>query len=183
MVGSRDLTKSAEQFNRAKKHLARGVASGIRVQQLPVPITFSHARGSAMWDIDGNCYIDYSLAYGPLILGHTPDILVKAVEDQVRRGITFGANHLIEAELAEAICRTVPSAEQCVFSSTGTEAVQVALRIARAATGRHKVIKFLGHYHGWHMADDWSRAGRHPGRGAPKWLPTGGHRFLLSERS
>lgn len=102
-----------------------------------------------MWDIDGNHYVDYSLAYGPLILGHTPDLLLRAAERQMRRGIAFGANHVLEAELAEAICRTVPSAEKCVFSSTGTEAVQVALRIARAATGRRKVVKFLGHYHGW----------------------------------
>lgn len=145
----RELTNSIKHFERAKQHLARGVSSGIRAQQIPVPVTFDHAHGSLMWDIDGNKYIDYSLGCGPLILGHTPDVVVKAAEAQMRRGIAFGANHRIEAELAEAICRTVPSAEQCVFSNTGTEAVQVALRIARAATGRRKIIKFLGHYHGW----------------------------------
>lgn len=149
MSGPPDFSRSVAHFSRAQTRLARGVASGIRVQQLPVPVTFSHAHGSTMWDIDGNRYIDYSLAYGPLILGHTPDILIGAVGEQMRRGFTFGANHLLEAELAEAICRTVPSAEQCVLSSTGTEAVQVALRIARASTGRRKIIKFLGHYHGW----------------------------------
>ncbi len=102
-----------------------------------------------MWDIDGNEYLDYSLAYGPLILGHTPRVIVEAAAAQLHRGIAFGANHRAEAELAEAICRTVPSAQMCVFSTTGTEAVQVALRIARAATGRAQIVKFLGHYHGW----------------------------------
>ncbi|WP_419703223.1 aspartate aminotransferase family protein [Promicromonospora sp. NFX87] len=114
-----------------------------------MPIAFTHANGAAMWDVDGNQYIDYSLAYGPLILGHNPRRVVDAIEAQVRRGISFGANHPLEAQLAEAICRVVPSAEQCIFSNTGTEAVQVALRIARAATGRTKIVKFLGHYHGW----------------------------------
>ncbi len=145
----RSLKRSSDQFERARLHLARGVASGIRAQQLPVPVTFSHAHGASMWDIDGNEYLDYSLAYGPLILGHTPRVITEATVGQLQRGSAFGANHQAEAELAEAICRTLPSAEMCVFSSTGTEAVQVALRIARAATGRTKILKFLGHYHGW----------------------------------
>ncbi|MGC4900562.1 aspartate aminotransferase family protein [Micromonospora echinospora] len=144
-----DLSASIKHFERASRHLARGVSSGIRAQQLPVPVTFSRGSGSALWDVDGNRYVDYTLAYGPLILGHSPDALIAAVSEQLRRGSTFGANHPLETELAEAICRTVPSAAMCVFSSTGTEAVQVALRIARAATGRRKVVKFLGHYHGW----------------------------------
>lgn len=148
-LSERSLQGSVHQFNRARQHLARGVSSGIRAQQLPVPITFSHAQGASMWDIDGNEYLDFSLAYGPLVLGHSPGVVSEAVALQMQRGIAFGANHRAEAELAEAICRTVPSAEMCVFSSTGTEAVQVALRIARAATGRAKVVKFLGHYHGW----------------------------------
>ena len=115
---------------------------------MPLPITFDHGRGSRLWDIDGNEYIDYALAFGPMLLGHSPEPVVAAVEDQIHRGIGFGASHRLEAELSEAICRTVPS-ELCIFNSSGSEAVHAALRIARAATGRRRIVKFRGHYHGW----------------------------------
>jgi glutamate-1-semialdehyde 2,1-aminomutase len=117
--------------------------------QLPVPISFERGFGSRLWDVDGNEYVDYALAFGPLLLGHSPEVVLSAVERQLRTGLGYGASHRVEADLAEAVCRTVPSAELCVFNSTGSEAVASALRIARAATGRNRVVKFLGHYHGW----------------------------------
>jgi glutamate-1-semialdehyde 2,1-aminomutase len=141
--------RSREQYARARRSLAGGVATAFRANQLPVPITFERASGARMWDLDGNEYVDYALAFGPLILGHSPEPVVAAVERQLRTGLGYGACHRLEAELAEAVCRTVPSAELCVFNSTGSEAVHTALRIARAATGRNRVVKFLGHYHGW----------------------------------
>ena len=140
---------SRVQHQRARRSLAGGVATAFRSGQRPVPLSFERGSGSRLTDIDGNGYVDYALAFGPLLLGHSPREVVKAVEAQLRRGLGYGASHRLEAELAEAVCRIVPSAELCVFSNTGSEAVQVALRIARAATGRRRVIKFRGHYHGW----------------------------------
>jgi glutamate-1-semialdehyde 2,1-aminomutase len=140
---------SFAQHARARRTLAGGVATAIRAGQLPVPITFERASGARLWDVDGNEYVDYTLAYGPMLLGHSPRAVVDAVRRQLETGIGYGASHRFEAELAEAVCRTVPSAELCVFGSTGSEAVHTALRIARAATGRLGVIKCVGHYHGW----------------------------------
>jgi glutamate-1-semialdehyde 2,1-aminomutase len=140
---------SRAQHVRARERLAGGVATAFRSGQQPVPITFVEAKGSHLTDLDGNEYVDYSLAFGPMLLGHSPDEVIRAVTAQLGREIGVGASNVLEAELAEAIGRTVPSAELCVFSNSGSEAVQVALRIARAATGRRRVVKFSGHYHGW----------------------------------
>jgi len=141
--------RSRAQFERASRTLAGGVATAFRALQQPIPICFDHGVGSHVFDIDGNEYVDYALGFGPMFLGHSPEPVVSAVRRQLERGLGYGACHDLEAELAEAVCRLVPSAEVCVFSSTGSEAVQVALRIARAHTHRARVIKFRGHYHGW----------------------------------
>ncbi len=140
---------SRAQNERSRRSLAGGVATAFRAGQRPVPITFVEGRGACLRDIDGNEYIDYALAFGPMLLGHSPAAVIEAVQRQLSTGIGYGACHELEAELAEAVCRTVPCAERCLFSNTGSEAVHAALRIARAATGRTRVIKFLGHYHGW----------------------------------
>ncbi|MDQ3708376.1 MAG: aminotransferase class III-fold pyridoxal phosphate-dependent enzyme, partial [Actinomycetota bacterium] len=132
-----------------RRTLARGVASAIRVNQLPLPLTFNEAQGARLRDVDGNEYVDYALAYGPMLLGHSPAPVLEAVRRQLSEAISYGASHRLESELSEAICRTVPCAELCVFSNSGSEAVHAAVRIARAATGRRRVIKFLGHFHGW----------------------------------
>ncbi len=141
--------QSIAQHTRALRSLAGGVASSIRAGQLPFPITFDRAHGSHLTDIDGNTYIDYDLGYGPMLLGHSPAKVLEAVRRQLDMGIGFGASHRLEAQLAEALCRTVPCAELCIFATTGSDAVAAAVRIARAATGRRRVIKFLGHFHGW----------------------------------
>ena len=140
---------SRSAFERRQRTLARGVSSAIRVNQLPVPLTFAEGRGAHLRDIDGNDYVDYALAYGPMVLGHSPDLVLDAARQQLSEAISYGGSHRLESELSEAICRTVPCAELCVFSNSGSEAVHAAVRIARAATGRRRVIKFLGHFHGW----------------------------------
>jgi len=139
---------SRAQYGRAKEHLATGVATAFRAAQRPVPVTFVRGAGSRLWDVDGNEYVDWALAFGPMLLGHSPAPVIAAIRAQLELGLGYGASHPLEAELAEAICETVPSAELCVFNTTGSEAVHTAIRIARAATGRRKLIKFR-HYHGW----------------------------------
>jgi len=142
-------SRSIGQHERARRRLPGGVATAFRTAQLPVPITFTGGRGSRLTDIDGNTYIDYAGGFGPMLLGHSPEAVLRAVRRQLERGIGYGACHPLEAELAEAVCRTVPCAERVVFASTGSDAVHAALRIARAATGRIQVVKFHGHFHGW----------------------------------
>lgn len=140
---------SRMQHERAHRTLAGGVATAFRAVQRPVPITFASGHGAWLRDVDGHDYVDYALGFGPMLLGHSPDVVLDAVRRQLSTGLGYGACHHLEAELAEAVCRTMPCAELCAFSNTGSEAVHAAIRIARAATGRTRVIKFLGHYHGW----------------------------------
>lgn len=141
--------RSREQIERARKHLPGGVATAMRAAQRPTPLVIERAAGSRMIDLDGNEYIDYVLGFGPMLLGHSPPTVIEAVTAQLLRGFTFGAQHRLEAEVAERVADAVPCAEMVCFSTTGSEAVHAALRIARAATGRPKVVKFQGHYHGW----------------------------------
>jgi glutamate-1-semialdehyde 2,1-aminomutase len=147
--GGDRFAESRAHQSRSKGTLASGVASASRAAQLPVPICFAKGRGAHLTDVDGNDYIDYTLALGPMLLGHSPAPVIEAVQRQLGVGIGYGASHRTEAELAEAVCRTIPSGERVVFSSTGSEAIHAAIRIARAATGRTRIVKFLGHYHGW----------------------------------
>jgi len=153
---------SRGQNARAARTLAGGVATAFRASQQPVPICFTSGRGTRLTDIDGNGYVDWALGWGPLLLGHSPAAVLDAVREQLGRGLGYGASHELEAELAEAVCRTVPSIEMCAFSSTGSEAVHVAVRIARAATGRNRVIKFQGHYDGWYDPLHVGVAGKDP---------------------
>jgi glutamate-1-semialdehyde 2,1-aminomutase len=150
---------SCERFLRAQKTLAGGVASGIRRQARPYPLYFAHGHGSQVTDVDGVCYRDYGLAWGPLILGHTPAAVVDAVGESIRKGLTFGAQHDLEFEVAELLASVIPCADLVCFANSGTEIVQIALRLARAVTGRPKYLKFEGHYHGW---DDSVLVSYHP---------------------
>ncbi len=125
------------------------VASSIRRAARPYPLFFESCHGSRVTDVDRNSYVDYGLAWGPLILGHTPAEVVEAVDRQIRRGFTFGAQHDLEYAVAERMTALIPCADLVCFANSGTEIVQVALRLARAATGRRLVLKFEGHYHGW----------------------------------
>jgi glutamate-1-semialdehyde 2,1-aminomutase len=141
--------RSREQLERARRSLAGGVATAMRSAQIPVPLVIDHGEGSHLVDIDGNEYVDYVLGFGPMLLGHNPAGVVEAVKAQLDRGLTYGAQHMLEAELAERLVDAAPCAELACFSTTGSEAVHAAIRIARAATGRRRIVKFEGHYHGW----------------------------------
>ncbi|HWR13434.1 MAG TPA: aspartate aminotransferase family protein [Terriglobales bacterium] len=146
----RSKTKgSLQRYERAQKTLAGGVSSGLRRAARPYPLYFSRGKGAHVEDVDGNVYTDYGLAWGPLILGQSPDEISEAVAEQLRHGITFGAQHDLEFEVAEQLTEIIPCADQVCFANSGTEIVQVALRLARAYTGRAKFVKFEGHYHGW----------------------------------
>jgi glutamate-1-semialdehyde 2,1-aminomutase len=128
--------------------MPQGVSSPFRARA-PVPLFVAEAEGCRFTDVDGNEYIDYGLAWGPLILGHRHPRLVEALRAQADRPHILGAQHDLEVQVAEQVCRLVPCAERVCFTSSGTEAVQLALRLARAHTGRRLVLKFEGHYHGW----------------------------------
>ena len=145
----RSFTGSAERIRQASQFLPGGVSSNFRLGISPTPLVFDHADGPFLYDIDGNRLIDYYLGMGPMILGHRPAVVVDAVRAQMERGILFGGQSEIEFEAAELVCSMLPSAEKVRFSSSGSEAVQAALRLARAATGRGVIVKFEGHYHGW----------------------------------
>src|SRR5437588_1774510 len=151
--------RSLAFFDRAQQSLAGGVSSGLRRSARPYPLYFSGGQGPYITDVDGNTYADYGLAWGPLILGHAPPEIADAVAAQARRGLTFGAQHELEYEVAERLKSMIPCADLVAFANSGTEAVQVALRLARAATGRRKFLKFEGHYHGW---DDSVLVSYHP---------------------
>ncbi|MGH7136429.1 MAG: aspartate aminotransferase family protein, partial [Pirellulales bacterium] len=116
----------------------------------PYPIYVTHAAGSRKWDVDGNQYVDYTGGHGALLLGHNHPQVVEAVSRQLARGTHFGACHEQELEWGRAVQRLMPSAERIRFTSSGTEATMMAMRLARAFTGRPKILRFLGHFHGWH---------------------------------
>ena len=141
--------RSVERIRQASQFLPGGVSSNFRLGISPTPLVFDHADGPFLYDIDGNRLIDYYLGMGPMILGHRPEAVVEAVRAQLDRGILFGGQSEVEFEAAELVCAMLPSAERVRFSSSGSEAAQAALRLARAATGRGVVVKFEGHYHGW----------------------------------
>jgi glutamate-1-semialdehyde 2,1-aminomutase len=141
--------ESRRRLERARRTIPGGVHSNIRLGELPHPLFFDHGDGSHLYDVDGNELIDYVLANGPLLLGHTPRPVTDAVKVQLDRGLIYAGQTDLEVEASERIVAMVPCAEQVRFNMTGTEAVQAALRIARAATGRQKVLLFQGHYDGW----------------------------------
>lgn len=115
----------------------------------PHPIFIEKGGGAYLTDLDGNQYTDYVLGWGPVILGHGHRGLSEAVESRVRLGATYGTGHLLEAEAAEAVVSAVPGADRVLWTNTGSEANQVALRLVRAFTRRRRFVKFRGHYHGW----------------------------------
>lgn len=143
------LANSKEMFDALSEVMAGGVGSADRALVAPHPIFIARGEGSRMWDVDGNEYIDYLLGYGPLVLGHAHPRLVEAIDAQMRRGSMYGAAHPLELAAAERLTSLMPSMEQVRFGQSGTEAVQSAIRLARAATGRSVIVKFEGHYHGW----------------------------------
>lgn len=140
--------KSKEMYETAKKLIPLGASSGMRANVEPI-IYYERADGAWFYSVEGHKLLDYTLAWGPLILGSNNQGINQAVSEQLSKSYSLGAQHHLEIELAEKIINSAPGLEEVLFSNTGTEAVQVALRLARAKTGRNKIIKFEGHYHGW----------------------------------
>ena len=144
------LEKSAAAFEEAKKFMPGGVNSPVRSYSGVDcnPPFISHAKGSRIFDIDGNEYIDYVGSWGPMILGHAHPQLVEALKKAVEKGTSFGAPTELETELAQLVQKIYPSMEVMRMVNSGTEATMSALRVARGFTGRNKIIKFVGCYHG-----------------------------------
>jgi glutamate-1-semialdehyde 2,1-aminomutase len=138
---------SADLRERAARRLPGGVNSNVR---LDAPrIFFARGKGAWLWDVDGRDYVDYLLGQGPAFLGHAPEAVQRAVAEACAHGTVYGAQNPLEVEAAERLCEVLGWPEMVRFGMTGTEAVQAAIRLARAATGRGRVVRFEGHYHGW----------------------------------
>jgi glutamate-1-semialdehyde 2,1-aminomutase len=144
------VTKSTELFARATKRIPGGVNSPVRAFRNVggEPFFVARGKGPRIWDVDGNEYIDYVGSWGPAILGHAPKVVVEAVRDAATRGLSFGIPNPLEVEMAELICDWVPSIEKVRMVNSGTEATMSCIRLARAFTGRDKIVKFDGCYHG-----------------------------------
>ncbi|MBM7568382.1 aspartate aminotransferase family protein [Paenibacillus sacheonensis] len=142
-------SESQRLLAEASSCLAGGVASSLRAAMKPVPLYAASASGSRIRDVDGNEYIDYLLAYGPSVLGHAHPGLIERIHRAMQHGITFGLQHEGELALAKRLTEILPCADQVAFSGSGTEAVMLALRLARAYTGKRRIVRFHGHYHGW----------------------------------
>jgi glutamate-1-semialdehyde 2,1-aminomutase len=144
------VDRSRKLFTRAKRVIPGGVNSPVRAfgSVGGVPRFFASGKGPRVIDVDGNAYIDYVASWGPLILGHSHPAVLKAVRAAASRGTSFGAPTEVEVEIAELICKALPSVQRLRFVSSGTEATMSAIRLARAATGRKRILKFEGCYHG-----------------------------------
>ncbi len=142
--------KSKDLFERSRRVIPGGVNSPVRAFQSVggTPIFIREANGAYLWDADGNRYIDYVGSWGPAVLGHAHPEVVRAVQERAVKGLSFGAPTELELEMAERLCALLPSLEQVRLVSSGTEATMSAIRLARGFTGRAKIIKFEGCYHG-----------------------------------
>ncbi|MGE0699614.1 MAG: aspartate aminotransferase family protein [Hyphomicrobiaceae bacterium] len=140
---------SAALDRRARKVLPAGLTHDSRTL-LPYPIHVERAAGPRKWDADGRKLVDYFGGHGALILGHAHPAMVEAVTRQISRGTHWGACHALEVEWAELINRLVPCAQRVRFTASGTEATHLAIRLMRAFTGKPRIVRFVGHFHGWH---------------------------------
>lgn len=169
---------SARLAEEARRALPSGITHDSRYL-LPHPLYVARAEGSRKWDVDGHEYVDYSGGHGALLCGHNPPAVVAAVSEQLARGTHYGAAHELEVRWAERVCRLVPSAQRVRFTSSGTEATLLALRLARAHTGRSKIVRLAGHFHGWHDHVAFGVSNRFEGSASPGVLPELAERVLL----
>ncbi|SNQ60342.1 aspartate aminotransferase family protein [Candidatus Methanoperedens nitratireducens] len=167
------LDRSMELYKEASKIIPAGVGSNARLMKSachefgPCSIFIEKAVGSYIWDVDGNEYIDYRLGYGPVIIGHSYKEIHDAVHLADEKGLVYASDNELMIEVAKTICRFVPSIKMLRFASSGTEATMGAIRVAKAFTKKDKIIKFEGHYHGWHDAVSFStKPGYHCAREA-----------------
>jgi glutamate-1-semialdehyde 2,1-aminomutase len=144
------VTKSSELFIRAQKRIPGGVNSPVRAFRNVggEPFFVARGEGARIWEVDGTEYLDYVGTWGPAILGHAPKVVVEAMRNAATRGLSFGIPNPLEMEMAELICDWIPSIEKVRMVNSGTEATMSCMRLARAFTGRDKIIKFDGCYHG-----------------------------------
>ena len=145
-----NLEKSSQAFAQAKEVMPGGVNSPVRsfARVKCDPPFIAKASGSKIYDIDGNEYIDYVGSWGPMIVGHAHPNVVKAIQEATTRGTSYGAPTLLETQLAKKVIELMPSIEKIRMVNSGTEATMSALRVARGYTGRDKIVKFIGCYHG-----------------------------------
>ncbi len=168
------LKKSMEMHEKALQVLPRGVSSNARLwhklcrTDRPCSIFIERAKGSHLWDVDGNEYIDYRLGFGPVILGHSYPAVHDRIHKYDEKGIIFALDNPLEVSVAEKVRKLVPSAEMARYSVSGTEATMHAIRIARGYTGREKIIKFEGAYHG---AYDYALFSTEPAFDSPRGVP------------
>lgn len=146
----RNIEKSRAAFEKAQKLIPGGVNSPVRAFKSVGgdPLFIDRAKGARVWDIDGNSYVDFVASWGPMILGHAREEIVQAVQQAAERGTSYGAPTLLETEMAELISAMMPSVDKVRMVNSGTEATMSALRLARGFTGRDKVVKFAGCFHG-----------------------------------
>ena len=145
-----NTTKSTKYFEEAKKHIPGGVNSPVRAFKSVGrdPLYIAKAKGAKIWDVDGNEFIDYVGSWGPMILGHAKDSVIKAIQKTAINGTSFGASNVKEISLAKGIKKFFPSVDIVRMVNSGTEATMSAMRLARGFTGREKIIKFEGCYPG-----------------------------------
>jgi glutamate-1-semialdehyde 2,1-aminomutase len=136
-------------FERARKVLPSGITHDARYLD-PYSIHVGKAKGPRKWDVDGNEYVDYFGGHGAMLLGHSHPAVIEAVQRQMELGTHYGSSHELEVRWAELVCELIPSAEKVRFTASGTEASHMAIRLARAHTGKDKIVRFVGHFHGWH---------------------------------
>ncbi len=134
---------------RARQRFPSGVTHDSRYLE-PFPVFVDHALGALKYSVEGRPIVDYWVGHGALLLGHSHPEVVAAVQRQMARGTHYSAGHALEIDWADRVCRLIPSAERVRFTNSGTEATLMAIRVARLVTGRTKVAKFIGHFHGWH---------------------------------
>jgi glutamate-1-semialdehyde 2,1-aminomutase len=180
--------RSQAMAARARALFPNGVTHVGRYME-PHSVYIERAKGSRKWDVDGNEYVDYLGGHGALLLGHNHPLVTDAVAAQIAKGSHYGASHALEVEWAELVQQMVPSARRLCFTASGTEATHLALRLARAFTGKGKAIRFAGHFHGWHDEVSFPAGGA---AGIPAWMvedtfivqanDTGGVEELLGSR-
>ncbi len=137
----------------------------------PHPLYIARAPRAHKWDVDGNQYVDYIGGHGALLLGHNDPFVTEAVREQLARGTHYGAAHELEVEWAEQVTRMVPCAEKVRFTGSGTESTLLAIRLARAYTEKPKIIRFVGHFHGWHDQVAFAATSHFDGSAPPGVLP------------
>lgn len=153
-----NFERSKSLYGRACRVIPGGISSNVRASWSPHPMFYARGRGSHVWDVDGNEFIDYVMARGPLLLGHSPERVLAAVHRQIDTGLMYAGQDELEIRVAEKVCGMVPCAEMVRFSNSGSEAVHAAIRLARAVTGRTRILRFEGQYHGWFDSHLWSYA-------------------------